>query len=295
MSRIGHNGGPDIDDDRKPGNWFAVSRTVFEHHIVGAAQAVNPADENRGAYSKMEAWLDLIAMAAYEPTKVMNKGREQTLEPGQLMGGVGFLADRWNWSTETVRWFLRQLQFTLMITRFCATQKASRNTNQVQVLTISNYRNYQLLTHEEPQAKPHAQPQPHPKPTPSAPQESNNRTTTPTTEDAPVADAVVVNCSAIYGPGFTLDFAAIDMAAQLGGMPSDKARKLAEIMARDWAANGTKPQAPMAMVRKAISSEVNSGQVQEVRMAKASANSPAATRRRVLDHAAELAEKGGRP
>ena len=84
-----------------------------------------------------------------------------------------------------------------------------------------------------------------------------------------VADAVVVNCSAIYGPGFTLDFAAIDMAAKLGGMAPDRARMIAEVMARDWAANGTKPQVPMAMVRKAIASDVNSGQVQEVRKAKA--------------------------
>jgi hypothetical protein len=277
------------------GNWFAVSRMVFDHYIVGAAQPVRPDDETRGAYSKMEAWLDLIAMAAYEPSKVMNKGREQLLEPGQLMGGVGYLADRWNWSNETVRWFLKQLQMSLMITRFCATQKASRNTNQVQVLTVCNYSNYQLSTYGQPQAKPQPEPQAHPKRTPSAPQESNNRTTTPTTEEPALADAVVVNCSAIYGPGFTLDFGAIDMAAQLGGMPPARARMIAEVMARDWAANGTKPQAPMAMVRKAIASDVNSGQVQEVRKGNVSAGSPAAARKRVLDHAAELAEKGGRP
>jgi hypothetical protein len=251
------------------GNWFAVSRMVFDHYIVGAAQPVRPDDETRGAYSKMEAWLDLIAMAAYEPTKIMNKGREQTLDPGQLMGGVGYLADRWNWSNETVRWFLKQLQMSLMITRFCAIQKASRNTNQVQVLTISNYSNYQLSNYDQPQAKPQPEPQAHPKRTPSAPQESNNKQTTTPTDANPVADAVVVNCSAIYGPGFTLDFGSIDMAAKLGGMAPERARMVAEMMARDWAANGVKPQVPMAMVRKAIATEINTGQIWEGRKAKA--------------------------
>ena len=94
------------------------------------------------------------------------------------------------------------------------------------------------------------------------------------------ATEVRVNGVAIYGPNFTLDFGAIDMAAGLIGMPQDRARKIAEICARDWAANGMKPQHPMAMVKAAIMGDHNKGQVQEGRLAHAKGSQPTKTFRR---------------
>lgn len=157
------------------GNWFAVSRMIFDHHVVGAGQTVEPADPSKGAYSKMEAWLWLIANAMYEPKKVVNKGREMELQPGQLMGAYSYLAQQWNWTPETVRWFIKRLELTLMITRYCSTQKTSRYTNQAQVLSICNYERYQITKHDEPQPEQQAEPQAHPKRTPSAQHESNNK------------------------------------------------------------------------------------------------------------------------
>lgn len=80
---------------------------------------------------------------------------------------------------------------------------------------------------------------------------------------------IQVGDSVIRGPGFTLSLAAIDMAASLIGMPAERARKIAEICAHDWVANGQKPQHPMAMVKAALKSEFNSAQIQEVRLEKA--------------------------
>ena len=139
------------------GNWFAVSRMMFEHYVVGAGHAVAPDDPSRGAYSKMEAWLDLIAMAAYEKTAIMNKGREQEILPGQLMGAHTYLARRWNWTVKTVRVFVRQLELCEMITRAVHEIRDKRDGNQkgnqCQVITISNYGNYQLPSDFQGQAK----------------------------------------------------------------------------------------------------------------------------------------------
>lgn len=86
------------------------------------------------------------------------------------------------------------------------------------------------------------------------------------------ATVVQVNCSAIYGPGFKLDFGAIDMAAGLSGVDIQRARQIAEICARDWAANGVKPSSPMAMVKRAIASDRNQKQTDEARQARPSRN-----------------------
>src|SRR5262245_26138674 len=75
----------------------------------------------------------------------------------------------------------------------------------------------------------------------------------------------------IQGPGFRLGFAAIDLTASLCGMPKERARGIAEICARDWLTNSKKPSSPMAIVKRAIVSDFNEGQVQEVRLEAAKA------------------------
>jgi hypothetical protein len=107
----------------------------------------------------------------------------------------------------------------------------------------------------------------------------------------PEPPIVEVNCSAIYGPGFTLDFGAIDMAAALSGVPVERARQIAEICARDWAANGTKPSSPMAMVKRAIASDRNHKQTDDARVAAASKATPASKRDLVAQWAREEEER----
>ena len=102
---------------------------------------------------------------------------------------------------------------------------------------------------------------------------------------------VEVNCEAIYGPGFTLDFAAIDMAASLSGVPIERARQIAEICARDWAANGTKPASPMAMVKRAIAMDRNHKQADDARAERAAKDTPADKRARIRQFAQAEEEK----
>jgi hypothetical protein len=133
------------------GNWIAVARNVRTHHLVGFGQPVKPADPKRGAYSKTEAWLDLLMLAAWkEGVPVMNKGQKMTLGTGQLMAGYSWLADRWNWTVKTVRTFLAKLMGSdeAMIAERTepkhGQEKGKQKGNQVRVLTICNYRKYQI-------------------------------------------------------------------------------------------------------------------------------------------------------
>lgn len=171
MSELGHNGGPDLNDEDRAGNWFAVSRDIFDHPIIGI--------RNR-SYTEMEAWLWLLARANWKPTRVNNKGTIVVLDPGQLMAAHGYLATVWKWSIDKVRYYLQRLANEAMITRYCTNQTTNRRTNQIQVLTICNYDRYQWQSETQHQASlPPTTPSQHQantKPAPSQHQESNTIT-----------------------------------------------------------------------------------------------------------------------
>lgn len=156
---FGHNSGEsyreatdfsDIDFSN-PGNWIALSRDVLSHPVVGAGQPVRPADSKRGAYSRMEAWIDLLALAQYKPARINNKGQVMTLLVGQLMGARSFLSERWNWTDKTVRYFLDVLKAEGMISEAAQSglkegqRGASARSNQIKILSISNYSKYQFI------------------------------------------------------------------------------------------------------------------------------------------------------
>lgn len=82
-------------------------------------------------------------------------------------------------------------------------------------------------------------------------------------------DRVVVNCVSIKGPNFTIDLRSIDMAASLVGMPIERGRMIAEMYAREWAANNSRPNHPMAYLKKMIAADKNDAAIAEVRLSKA--------------------------
>lgn len=126
-----------------PQSWFAVSRMIFDHYLVGI--------HNR-PYTDTEAWLWLVSRAEFEQSEVANKGNMIVLDPGQLMAAHGYLAKIWMWTEDKVRWFLKRLQTEAMITREC---NKGRRTNQIQIISICNYSNYQYLNEDQHQAKQH--------------------------------------------------------------------------------------------------------------------------------------------
>lgn len=163
MAGIGHNGPPpeETGDDRA-NNWFAVSRDIFDHPIVGI--------HNR-PFTETEAWLWLVSRATYETRRAMNKGTVIVLDPGDLMAAHSYLAERWKWSVDKVRWYLKRLQAEAMISR-AVNKSTNRNTNQIQIISICNYSRYQIIREAEHQANSQA----NTKPTPSQHQEDNTLT-----------------------------------------------------------------------------------------------------------------------
>jgi hypothetical protein len=113
MRRIGDNN-PPADQN---GGWIAVRRAMRDHWLVGFGQPVKPCDPDRGAYSRAEAFIDLIMECRYEAGTVNNNGRKMRIQPGQLLGAVSWLASRWNWTPKTVRGFLDKLEEDHMIER----------------------------------------------------------------------------------------------------------------------------------------------------------------------------------
>lgn len=141
MSSVGHS------SESICGNWIAVSREMRDHYLVGFGQPVKPDDPKRGAFSRAEAWLDLIMLARWKDGTEMNKGRRTEMRAGQFQGGYSFLASRWNWTIQTVRTFVGKLLGERMLERVEEPSESNKQkANQVQVLSLCNYKKYQLIT-----------------------------------------------------------------------------------------------------------------------------------------------------
>lgn len=162
---MGGNSGPplnDNDDERRDHpygsqGWVAVARAMRFHPLVGCGRPVTPADPEKGfCWSRYEAWQDLIMECRYESGKVNNGGRIMEIKPGQLLGAVSWLANRWNWTPKTVRNFLDKLEDEGMMEAGYADHAGEQinpesgkdsgkhKGKQARVLTICKYDIYQL-------------------------------------------------------------------------------------------------------------------------------------------------------
>lgn len=158
MTGVGHNGGPDLDDDRYPdqGGFVTIGRSIRQHPIVGFGI--------KGPHSPAEAWIDLIMECRYREGRIMNGGAMMKIMPGQMIGAVSWLADRWKWTPKQTRLFLDRLTEEGMITRgfgatensdFGATpenngnQEGKHRGKQAHFLTICNYEIYQYAQKQQ--------------------------------------------------------------------------------------------------------------------------------------------------
>jgi hypothetical protein len=157
MSKLGHNNPP----AEQNGGWIAVRRAMRDHWLVGFGQPVKPCDPERGAYSRAEAFIDLIMECRYEAGTVNNNGRKMRIQPGQLLGAVSWLASRWNWTPKTVRGFLDKLEDDGMIERGESktnprpdhSSDGSKPGNQkgrfANIISICNYALYQIVDRQQ--------------------------------------------------------------------------------------------------------------------------------------------------
>ena len=134
--------------------WFAVARAMFDHSVVGIHDR---------PFTEFEAWQWMLAEAAFAPTKINNKGVVVALVPGQLMHSRRYMATRWSWTEDKVRWFLRRLRKEAMIAGFSTQNHTHKHTPLVQGITICKYAQYQRVTQDHTPANTQSTPSQHPK------------------------------------------------------------------------------------------------------------------------------------
>jgi hypothetical protein len=105
---------------------FAVDRGIFDHSVFA-----------REPFTQREAWIWLIAEAAYKPRTKRSDGKVISLQRGQLCHSIRFMADAWQWSKSRVDRFLDLLANQDMIRRDTGTRTP--------ILTICNYDEYQRV------------------------------------------------------------------------------------------------------------------------------------------------------
>ena len=133
---------------RKGDGWVAINRAIRSHWLVGFGQPVTPMDPGRGSYSRAESFIDLIMECQYEAGFINNGGHKMEIQPGQLVGAVSYLAERWNWTPKTVRGWLDRLQSDNMIEK-----QATKQGKQAAIITVCNYSEYQVINHLEGQSE----------------------------------------------------------------------------------------------------------------------------------------------
>lgn len=90
----------------------------------------------RRAYSKAEAWLDIVAQCPYEPQKRLVAGELVEVPRGGFVASERYFSGRWMWSRTKVRSFLALLEQEKMILK--KPQKDHRNTT----FLLCNYDKY---------------------------------------------------------------------------------------------------------------------------------------------------------
>jgi hypothetical protein len=86
-------------------------------------------------FTRGQAWMDLLMLAAYRPGFVRLRGVRVDYERGQYATAERFLCERWRWSRGKLRRFLDELETGQQIVQ----QKSNAST----VVTIINYERYQ--------------------------------------------------------------------------------------------------------------------------------------------------------
>lgn len=111
--------------------WIKVHRSLREHWLY----------EEKRKFSRFEAWLDILLMVNHEDKKVL-LGKELILvKRGQKIISIRKLCERWSWSNNKVKMYLKTLESDGMLTTKSDTKKT--------LLTVVNYEFYQSRDSEK--------------------------------------------------------------------------------------------------------------------------------------------------
>lgn len=104
------------------GGFIKIPRELFEGKEFGIEK-----------FSRREAFIDLIQMAAFKPKTVHVSGGDIQIERGQVAASRSFLAARWGWDKGKVRRFLDEL---------CKNGRCNQDNGRITILTIADYDSY---------------------------------------------------------------------------------------------------------------------------------------------------------
>ena len=259
-------------------NWVAISRDMRDHPIVGFGQPVKPANPKRGSFSKGEAWMDLVMEARWRGGNENNKGKVIRIERGQLIAARRWLAERWNWTENTVRWFLGRLEDDLMISRNSDQSATNGKPHYANVVTIRNNDIFQAaseILEKMEAAEAETQPPKNHQSTTNQPPHLNKETIhteSPQagTHDFPDGDFVKVNGEAIYvsvaGKRIKFEYGTIDYWGAIALVPPNKARDFVEAECRGWVADGKMPDRPSNWIQAQMTHRRTRSTIADIRV-----------------------------
>jgi len=105
--------------------YILIDREIWDHDIF----EVEP-------FTERLAWMWMISSAAWQDKRVRVGRKPYTLQRGQLVFSIRFLAEKWIWSKSKVHRFLARLQSEQMI--------ELKTDHEATHITICNYNKYQL-------------------------------------------------------------------------------------------------------------------------------------------------------
>lgn len=150
--------------------WFAVSREILDHEVVGASvKTPPPYRRSHPAWAPLAVWLWMIGEAAHQDYKRTLQAQTILLRRGQLVVSERYLADKANWGRKAAKVFLDRLAHFEMVRLsttsptpqqpdlfgthrlICKTPKRGPSKGPgkgpgLTVVTICNYDKYQLCT-----------------------------------------------------------------------------------------------------------------------------------------------------
>ncbi len=110
------------------GNFIYVPREIFEPDKFG-----------RGPYSKREAFLDLVQMAAFEDSETFINGYRYERSRGDVIVSKGYLAKKWGWSVDKVRRYTSYLERN----GWCKCRRDDQCNQPITLISIVSYDVYQ--------------------------------------------------------------------------------------------------------------------------------------------------------
>lgn len=114
----------------KQKGWIKLFRKILDNIIWKSPEP----------YDRRSAWVELILLANHEPNEFLNsKGKPIKVDTGQCFTSIDMLANKFHWSKNKVRRYLRLLD-ELDMCHSCGTTDGT-------LLTLVNYRVYQGERH----------------------------------------------------------------------------------------------------------------------------------------------------